>query len=330
MAGAEPALYPAGQAIVSAAEASRQPSAALRALLTGLIDYAGLFPPAGLGMEDAVRNYASYVNGEHAEYSWMLGRFILPAARLHEFREAVEHTGVDTTGWRLSVLASGGTHEAAVADRGKIADWAHQHSDNADRASNIDTLEIRAASAEEIKQAALIFEGRYQLYFEIPPQQWTALLQTVGVAHARAKIRTGGEAPAAIPPEGSVLQFLRLASERRLAFKATAGLHHPLRAMQRLTYKEDSPAAVMHGFVNVFAAATLLWHEPKMSQEAAWILAERDADAITMDGDTMTWQNSSVTLTTEQIRTARERFAISFGSCSFIEPVTDLRALGWL
>jgi len=323
---------------VSAAEASptrssQQPAAVLRALLTGLIDYAGLFPPAGLAMADAVRNYASYVNGEHAEHCWMLGRFILPAVRLDEFREAVEHTGVDTSGWRLSVLAGAVDREAGMADRAAIGGWAQRNSHSASQAT-IDTLEIRAASREEIKQAAQAyqdaFEGRCQLYFEIPPQHWTALLQTVGVAHGRAKIRTGGESPAAIPPEGSVLQFLRLASERRLAFKATAGLHHPLRAMQRLTYKEDSPNAVMHGFVNVFAAATLLWHEPKMSQEAAWILAERDADAVTMDGDMMTWQNSSVTLTTEQIRAARERFAISFGSCSFIEPVADLRALGWL
>jgi hypothetical protein len=306
----------------------------LRALLAGLIDYAGLFPPASVSMADAVRNYASYVSGEHAEHSWMLGRFILPAARLHEFGEAVEHTGVDTRGWRLSVLAGAGTTEAGMADHQAIEGWTQRHSNSADRASNIDTLEVRAGTAEEIKHAAQAYGkesgGSYQLYFEIPPQHWTALLQTVGVAQARAKIRTGGEAPAAIPPEGSVLQFLRLASERRLAFKATAGLHHPLRAMQRLTYKEDSPTAVMHGFVNLFSAAALLWHEPKMSQEAAWMLAERDPDAITIDGDTMTWQNSSVTLTTEQIRTARERFAISFGSCSFLEPVADLRALGWL
>ena len=293
----------------------------MSALLAGLVDYAGLFPPAGLGMEDAVRNYAHYRRGGQAEEpdpGWMLGRFVLPAARLQEFRNAVEHTSVDAGGWRLSVLAG-------AADREAVDGWSEP-----DRYGVIDTLEIRASNADEIKQVAQAYGERYQMYLEIPPQQWRSLLQTVGVAHARAKIRTGGETPGAIPAEGSVLEFLRLASERRLAFKATAGLHHPLRATQRLTYRDDSPTAVMHGFVNVFAAATLLWHEPKMSQEAAWILAERDPDAVTMDGDTMTWQNSSVTLTAEQIRQARERFAIGFGSCSFLEPVADLRALGWL
>ena len=149
------------------------------------------------------------------------------------------------------------------------------------------------------------------------------------MAKARAKIRTGGEVPGAIPEESQVLEFLRIASERRLAFKATAGLHHPLRAMQRLTYKPDSPQAVMHGFLNVFCAAALLWHEPEQRQEAAWMLSERDADAITMN-EAMTWHNSGVMLTAQQIHEARQRFCIGFGSCSFTEPIEDLRKLGWL
>jgi hypothetical protein len=99
--------------------------------------------------------------------------------------------------------------------------------------------------------------------------------------------------------------------------------------MQRLTYKPDSPTGVMHGFLNVFCAAVLLWHERDRRQEAAWMLGERDADAITMD-EAMTWHNSGVMLTAQQIEKAREQFCISFGSCSFTEPIEDLRKLGWL
>src|SRR5438034_7858967 len=55
--------------------------ASLRALLTGVIDYAGLFPPAGLPLEQAIRNYARY---RQEPESWMLGRFVCPAARLAE------------------------------------------------------------------------------------------------------------------------------------------------------------------------------------------------------------------------------------------------------
>ncbi len=35
-------------------------SQAIHTLMTGLIDYAGLFPPAGLPMREAVGNYAKY------------------------------------------------------------------------------------------------------------------------------------------------------------------------------------------------------------------------------------------------------------------------------
>jgi hypothetical protein len=295
-------------------------SRALQSLLTGLIDYAGLFPPAGLAMDAAVRNYGSYVDSEHA---WMLGRFIVPAARLEEYAEAVRSAGIDASTWSLSVLAT-------AADVDVIA----RFNTGADEAGaggygSIDTLEIKAASAREMQDTAQAFGGNYQLYFETPPEKWHSLLQATAVAKARAKIRTGGEAPKAIPEESRVLEFLRIGSERRIAFKATAGLHHPLRSMERLTYKPDSPQAVMHGFLNVFCAAALLWHEPEQRQEAAWMLSERDADAITMD-EAMTWHNSGVMLTAEQIHEARERFCIGFGSCSFTEPIEDLRKLGWL
>ena len=295
-------------------------SRALKSLLTGLIDYAGLFPPAGLGMDAAVRNYNSYVKGEDA---WMLGRFIVPAARLEEYAEAVRNSGLDASTWSLSVLATAG--DASIIARFNTG----ADESGAGGSGSIDAVEIKAASAREIQDAAQAFGGNYQIYFETPPEKWHSLLQATAVARARAKIRTGGEVPGAIPEESRVLEFLRIASERRLAFKATAGLHHPLRAMQRLTYKPDSPTGVMHGFLNVFCAAALLWHEPEQRQEAAWMLGERDADAITMD-QVMTWHNSGVTLTAEQIGAARDQFCIGFGSCSFTEPIDDLRKLGWL
>src|ERR1700733_12262320 len=102
LAGTEPSLHPARPAMTSAA---------LRGLLRGLIDYAGLFPPAGLAMDAAVRNYDGYRNGE---YAWMLGRLIVPAARLEEYAEAVRNAGIDASAWSLSVLAAA-VDAAAIA-----------------------------------------------------------------------------------------------------------------------------------------------------------------------------------------------------------------------
>ena len=44
-----------------------------------LIDYAGLFPPANLSLDAAIKNYANYMNSQD---SWMLGPFILPVSQL--------------------------------------------------------------------------------------------------------------------------------------------------------------------------------------------------------------------------------------------------------
>ncbi len=54
--------------------------------MNGLVDYAGLFPPARLDMSSAVENYALY---RSETLAWMLGRFICPAARLAEFADCL-------------------------------------------------------------------------------------------------------------------------------------------------------------------------------------------------------------------------------------------------
>src|SRR6266404_1640053 len=75
-------------------------------LLRDLIDYAGLFPPASLAMATSVANYDAYLR---SEWSWILGRFVVPAARLPEFEEAfaglpTPTPGMGFTNWRVSVL----------------------------------------------------------------------------------------------------------------------------------------------------------------------------------------------------------------------------------
>jgi hypothetical protein len=246
-------------------------TASLRALLEGLIDYAGLFPPAALSMQDAVRNYARY---REEEYAWALGRFVVPADRAQEVPPE----------FALSVLG-------------------------------VD--EVKAASAEDVARIAGEADGRI-VYVEISD---VALLQDIARHGLRAKIRTGGVTADAFPPIGNVAQFLRACKEAGVAFKATAGLHHPLRCVKPLTYAPDAPTGTMHGFVNVFLAAALLEHADE-------ILPEEDAHAFAFDDDGAAWRGHRVS--TDALRTMRREFATSFGSCSFEEPIGDLRALGWL
>jgi hypothetical protein len=141
------------------------------------------------------------------------------------------------------------------------------------------------------------------------------------------KIRTGGLTGDAIPSARALSEFLCAAAARRLPFKATAGLHHPLRSSHRLTYDADSPQALMHGFLNVFTAAAFAWNGLE-TRDVEEILEETRADAFEFSEDQLCWRHEA--LTASQIAAARREFAHSFGSCSFEEPVSELRQLGLL
>jgi hypothetical protein len=83
----------------------------------------------------------------------------------------------------------------------------------------------------------------------------------------------------------------------------------------------------MHGFINVFVAAAFAWHG--MDRESLiLVLEESHAQAFEFGETHLRWRG--LQLSAEQIRTARRDFAHSFGSCSFEEPLDDLRKLGWL
>jgi len=179
-----------------------------------------------------------------------------------------------------------------------------------------DTDHPRAAAIE----AKRVLHANRPIYCEVPVTQ----LDEVKQAGSYAKIRTGGVKPEAIPAVADVAAFIRACADRKLPFKATAGLHHPVRAEYPLTYESDSPRAVMHGFLNVFLAACFAWHGRR---DIEAILNETDPTAFRFH-DRAHWRDWS--LDAAEVQEARTRFAHAFGSCSFEEPIRDLEALGLL
>ncbi len=179
-----------------------------------------------------------------------------------------------------------------------------------------DTDEPRAAALETKR----IVRATRPVYCEVPPGD----LDTVQAAGCYAKLRTGGVTPGAIPAVADVAAFIVACAERRLPFKATAGLHHPIRAPHPLTYESDAPRAVMHGFLNVFLAAAFAW---RGDRDIEPVLGETDAAAFRFD-ERAHWRGRS--LDAGQVREARQQFAHSVGSCSFDEPIEGLEALGLL
>lgn len=285
----------------------------LDALLAGLVDYAGLFPPTALTMSDAVRAYGMYRSGPRAS---MLGRFVVPAQRLTEFAEAAAPLLVSGDPWRLSVLA-----EPADAVRLRAFDAEH-----AGRAV-IETIETKATTVDAVSAAAVLGADR-TTFVEFPldadPAVFLAALAECGLL---AKARTGGVVAGAIPSSAQVARFIGACARANVPFKATAGLHHPMRGEYRLTYDENSDYGTMFGFLNVFAAAVFARCGASDAEIAA-ILDERAAAALQFTDGALLWRHwraSSV-----DVSLARASFATSFGSCSFAEPVDDLMTLGLL
>ncbi len=297
----------------------------IRILLNAAIDYAGLFPPAGLKMADAVCKYASARGGEA---SWAIGRFVIPVSRLAEFEDAsaglLPRSPAEMC-WRLSAL--GGSDRNADIER--IISFNQRHSASLDfGVALIDTIELQVQSAQEIHQAVGITPRRFETYFEVPLFEDTpALIATVARTGGRAKVRTGGLTPELFPSPGELARFIHLCAQAAVPFKATAGLHHPFRSIHRLKYNSTSPSAMMHGFLNVFLAAAFA-HAGMAAGTAEKVLEEESIQAFGFDDDGVSWNTNR--LTNNQLLDARQQFAISFGSCSIQEPMDDLKALNLL
>ena len=226
----------------------------LEALLSRLIDYAGLYPPASLPLDETCANYSAYLASPEA---WMLNRLVLPLPKLRLGE-----------GWRISLLVE--------SEPGPLP-------------PQVESLETK-----------LPHQLSLPTYCEAP---------LAAIQSGFAKIRTGDAT------SGQVADFLSAAAARRLPFKATAGLHHPIRS------------AAMHGFLNVFTAAVFAWYGAEQALLLE-LLDDQDASSFAFSMDEMRWRGRP--LSTAQIQAARRDFAHSFGSCSFAEPLDGLRALGLL
>jgi hypothetical protein len=331
-------------------------SPALRALLSGIIDYAGLFPPASLSLEQAIRNYARYRSEPDA---WMLGRFVCPAERLKELSPFVDELFGKGPPLVVSVLGHTARFidDMSMATQTNLDDIAAFRKQHGDRVL-IDVIEIRMPSAakggepqpREIRchqEDGPISGPRRSLYYEIElsvdwrkPLERFIRLQCNMLKFAREmyaspgnplgpqsrrpngfKLRCGGANPAAFPPPEQVAFALVACREASLPFKATAGLHHPIRQYR------DEVKTKMHGFLNVFGAGVLA-HACKLTEkQVLGIIVDEDPKNFVFDDTSFRWKEHRATV--DQITAARQ-LVTSFGSCSFDEPREDLRALGLL
>ena len=298
-----------------------------RAFLNGLVDYAGLFPPAGLGMKEAVAEYARHRREPEA---WMLGRFVVPAARFAEFEETTglaadsaaggrdDALGLEEKPWSLSALVG----PAFAEDADAVIAFNERNGAGA----RVDSIELKASFEGDLEVALEALPDGLATFVELPlDAALHQLLPIVKSRRALAKVRTGGLTPRDIPEPGALAHFVASCASLGVPFKATAGLHHPVRAEHPLTYEEGAPRGTMHGFLNVFSAATFA-REGMAESEIEAVLKETDAAAFRLDEEGLALGERRAS--SDDLARARQQFATSFGSCSFSEPVGDLKSLG--
>ena len=302
----------------------------IQALLDELIDYAGLFPPARLEMTPAVDAFAMHRSSPLAE---ALGRFVVPVARLEEFEAAaarhlptvpdVEDVDQAPELWGVSALVSAAEDlDAVKADLEMIEAFNDRHTAQGAGAAIVDTIELRAGSGEAIDSVLDLLDDELYPYFELDHRgDVRGTLAAIAGLDAGAKVRTGGIASDDHPTIDQLGQFIEACRMAAVPFKATAGLHHPVRAHQA------SVGATQFGFLNVFIGASLLHAGVIDGGGLRKVLAEEDPAAFGCREGHIDWRDRSISI--DALAEARSRFAHSYGSCSFNEPTDELRAMGW-
>jgi hypothetical protein len=242
---------------------------ARRVLFAGLIDHAPTFPPAQLPLAEGL---AEHRRVRDDDTGWIVNRFVCPASMLPELGDEP---------LRLSV----------VVDQGRLPEVDER---------------IEAVEAAGIDPEVMI-DAAPEVYCELPLRYDVSFrILQLGELGIRAKVRCGGVITPRLP---DLAEFVSACRRLGVPFKATAGLHHPLRANDE------------HGFLNLLAAAVFAGDE----EDA---LAEEDESAFAVTAEAFTWRERSVG--PKEIAHVREELFVGFGSCSAQEPIDGLETLGML
>jgi len=322
----------------------------VKAFMNEIIDYAGIFPPANLTLKESFENFIDYRSYKH---NWMLSKFVCPFSKLTELSELIEQNSnvSESDKLRISILGSLSadslTFERNIAkdindiqkflknNGSKVIVEAfeiklpHELMNFRESADFIDTLnDIREKAAKEFSHNVQIF-----LEAEIMTEDWTDIinslsstlsvcnqfyLEETGYSKLGFKFRTGGVVPAAYPSCNQAAYTIMKCIENMVPFKATSGLHHPVR------HFDEQANTKMHGFLNIFGAGILYYSKKITPMKVKTIIEDENPDNFKFDDDSFSWCDYKVNI--EEIVKARN-YMLSFGSCSFNEPRQDLKNL---
>ncbi|GAA1954778.1 hypothetical protein [Amycolatopsis minnesotensis] len=259
-------------------------------LFAGFFDDAAVFPPGSKPLPDAVPDHAGH---RSAGYHELVGPLILAAPALADLGSLVREP------LEIAVTAPGGPAQ--------LPDALARAADLPVRLSGLEVAVPAELSVPEFF-GALDGAGDVPVFVEVPRDARRAeVIATCAKTGHHAKFRTGGVKAELYPDEAELAAAIAAVVAAGVPFKATAGLHHALRNTDPVTGFEQ------HGFLNVLVA-TAAARDGASGAELVPLLAERDGAVVARR-------------VSEVDAGARESFR-SFGTCSIIEPVTEVVGLG--
>lgn len=313
---------------------------ASRALLTEIIDYAGLFPPAKLPMAEA---FSRFLTHRLSSAGWLLARFVCPASRLEDLTPLITNAELGQKPIRIAVLGSGGDDPPNFAnaiehDSEAMKAFGHRHSGSV----YIDAFEVKLPDQGNVSEVvdvtfhhlADVADTPPVTYFEVAllGDRHDPIIDAAAVAtashridekrRAGIKIRCGGLDASAVPTVHAVATAITASLATGLPLKATQGLHHPVR------HHDSALGTTVHGFLNLFAAAVLARAHQLDDRIVREIIADEDPKAFRLTESSLGWSDLEAGF--NDVVEGRMAAMTSFGSCSFTEPRDGLAGLGWL
>jgi hypothetical protein len=293
------------------------------AALGGLIDYAGLFPPASLSVPDALDEYRRV---RHSNDRWVMGRFLCRASHLEQLAAAA--TSTFTRGeapWEVGVIfdASPGASAAmSVEFQQEMAPVMRI------AAAEAKLHEATTDAAGVVLDAMATIDTDIACFLELDrDEDVSAQVHAIGEAlrdrgrRGGAKLRCGGPTRADFPSVDEVVHFIVEASLQTLPFKATAGLHEPI------GHVDPDIGAWRHGFLNLLIAS-VAYDQGEDATTVAAIVGEADPTTFVVSPMAAGWKH--VRFPGSAIRRSRHVGFVAFGSCDVAEPLAALTDLDFL
>ena len=290
---------------------------ALRAALAHFIDYAGLFPPAALDLQTTVANHDRYARSSEG---WMLGRLVVPLSRSTRSPQLLARLPATERNWTIAVLVGAGDPIESVP--AAIDRFTHRREQRASPSARWRRRRPAWMHCPAVPDHHVTLERFVEVPLDATRDTWLDALAGVG---CMPRSRTGGLTADRFPSPASLASLLAACAQPR---PAAQGHGWPAPRDARCVpahLRTGSPSGVMHGFVNLLVAALILRTGAGTAADAQRALEVHDPREFTLDEDAISWEGHA--FSAAACADTRAHLLRSVGSCSFEEPVADLRGL---